>query len=265
MRLTHTVRSGVVRAGVVLAVTAVAVLGFAAPASAHVTVNPGTATQGSFAKLTFRVPNEKATAGTVKLEVTFPENAPIASASVKPIAGWTAQMEKRTLATPLKVHGADVTEAVSKIIWTAAAGTSIQAGQFQEFDISVGPLPEVDQIIFKALQTYSDGDIVRWIDEPAEGVELEHPAPVLKLTKSTEGHDGDAGAAAEDGDDAAGGSGVALGFGIAGAVLGLAGLVLGLLAYREDGVGGQFRVVRDSALYGWDRSGSCSSMSEIPG
>ena len=79
MRLTHVVRSGVVRAGVVVAVTAVAVLGFAAPASAHVTVNPSTATQGGFAKLTFRVPNEKATAGTVKLEVTFPENAPIAS------------------------------------------------------------------------------------------------------------------------------------------------------------------------------------------
>ena len=43
----------------------------------------------------------------------------------------------------------------------------------------------MDQIVFKALQTYSDGDIVRWIDEPADGVELEHPAPVLKLTKAT--------------------------------------------------------------------------------
>ncbi len=232
MRLTHIVRSGVVRAGVVVAVAATAVLAFAAPASAHVTVNPSTATQGGFAKLSFRVPNEKATAGTVKLEVTIPENAPIASASVKPVAGWTAEIEKRALTTPLKVHGADVTEAVSKITWTAAPGTSIQPGQFQEFDISAGPLPEVDQIVFKALQTYSDGDVVRWIDEPTAGVDLEHPAPVLKLTKGTDSHNGDAVVAAGDAQDD-GGSGVALGFGIAGALLGLAGLVLGLLAYRK--------------------------------
>ena len=101
-----------------------------------------------------------------------------------------------------------------------------------EFDISAGPLPEVDQIVFKALQTYSDGDVVRWIDEPTAGVDLEHPAPVLKLTKGGDSHNGDAVVAEDDADDD-GGSGVALGFGVAGAVLGLAGLVLGLLAYRK--------------------------------
>ena len=85
--------------------------------------------------------------------------------------------------------------------------------------------------MFKALQTYSDGDIVRWIDEPADGVELEHPAPVLKLTKATGDGNGDSAASADAADD--GDSGVALGFGVAGAVLGLAGLVLGLLAYRK--------------------------------
>lgn len=226
MRLTHAVRTGVVRAGVVVAVTAVAVLGFAGAASAHVTVNPNTATQGGFAKLTFRVPNEKATATTVKLEVTIPDNAPIPSVSVKPVPGWTAQVDKRTLATPLKDDdGAEISQVVNKITWTAAAGASIAAGQFQEFDISAGPLPEIDQIVFKALQTYSDGDVVRWIDEPTPGVELEHPAPVVKLAKAA----GDATdpATADDG------SGAALGFGIAGAVLGLAGLVLGLLAYRK--------------------------------
>jgi uncharacterized protein YcnI len=233
MRLTHIVRSGVVRAGVVVAVAATAVLGFAAPASAHVTVNPSTAAQGGFAKLSFRVPNEKTTAGTVKLEVTIPENAPIAFVSVRPVAGWTAQIERRTLAMPVKLHGADVTEAVSKITWMAAAGKAIGPGEFEEFDVSAGPLPEVDQIVFKALQTYSDGDVVRWIDEPTAGVELEHPAPVLKLTTSTGGHDGDAVPAAEESDHDDSGSGVALGFGIAGAVLGLAGLVLGLLAYRK--------------------------------
>jgi len=35
--------------------------------------------------------------------------------------------------------------------------------------------------VFKALQTYSDGAVVRWIEEPKEGAELEHPAPVLNV------------------------------------------------------------------------------------
>jgi hypothetical protein len=92
----------------------------------------------------------------------------------------------------------------------------------------------VDQIIFKALQTYSDGDIVRWIDEPAPGVEPDHPAPVLKLTKGSggDGHD-DADDSADMTSGTGGSSGAALGFGIAGAVLGLAALAVALLAYRR--------------------------------
>ena len=30
-------------------------------------------------------------------------------------------------------------------------------------------MPKVDSVTFKALQTYSDGSIVRWIDEPSPG------------------------------------------------------------------------------------------------
>jgi uncharacterized protein YcnI len=82
----------VARAGTLVAVAAaVSVFAFAGPASAHVTVNPNTATQGGYTKLTFRVPNEKANANTVALEVNLPPTAPIRSVSVKPVAGWTAQ------------------------------------------------------------------------------------------------------------------------------------------------------------------------------
>jgi uncharacterized protein YcnI len=216
------------RFAVVVAVTAVAVLGFGGPAAAHVTVNPATATQGGYAKLTFRVPNEKATAGTVTVEVVFPEDAPIPSVSVKPVPGWTAQINRRTLGEPIEAgHGAQISEVVGSIVWTASAGAEIGPGQFQEFDVSAGPLPAVDRIIFKALQTYSDGEVVRWIDEPNNDptVELEKPAPVLTLTPA-----GGAGASDQAADS---GSGAALGFGIAGAALGLAGLIIGVLAYRR--------------------------------
>ena len=171
------------RLGAVLAGAAALVVACALPAAAHVTVNPKEATVGGYARLTFRVPNEKPDASTVKLEVALPEEAAFASVSVKPVAGWTVTTEKRKLIKSIKSHDSEITEAVSKIVWTADAASAISPGQFQEFDVSAGPVPEVSQVIFKALQTYSDGDIVRWIEEPKAGAALERPAPVLKVRK----------------------------------------------------------------------------------
>ncbi|BEL08696.1 hypothetical protein Q0Z83_068870 [Actinoplanes sichuanensis] len=228
-------QSALRRVATISAVAAVFVLGVAGPAAAHVTVNPGTATQGGYTKVSFRVPNESDSESTTKLEVNLPAESPIGSVSVKPVPGWTAVAEKSKLATPVKVHESEITEAVSKITWTAAAGSEIKPGTFQEFDVSLGPLPEVDQLVFKALQTYSDGTVVRWIDEPAtDGTEPESPAPVLKLAAagaapSAAAPTPTAAAAAEEGDT--GDSGAA--WGIAGLVAGLAGLILGLLAYRK--------------------------------
>ncbi|MDR7278965.1 YcnI family copper-binding membrane protein [Catenuloplanes atrovinosus] len=218
-----------------LGATVVGVLTFAGPASAHVTVNPREATQGGYAKVDFRVPNESDTASTTKLEVFLPENAPIASVSTQPVPGWTVALEKGAPATPVTAHGAEITEVVKKITWTAAKGSEITPGTFQEFGVSLGPLPEADQLVFKALQTYSDGEVVRWIDEPvAGGEEPESPAPVLTLTA----------AAAEEAPSAApvaatestgSSSGPALGIAIAALVAGLIGLVLGGLAFTRTG------------------------------
>src|SRR3954471_3573220 len=174
------------RSALVAAVVGGLTLALAAPASAHVTVNPNTATPGGYTKVTFRVPNEKDNANTTKLEVTLPAGQPIASVSTKPLPGWTAVADKTKLATPIKSDDGDITEAVGKITWTADANSAIKPGQFQEFDVSLGPLPESGQMVFKALQTYSDGSVVRWIDEPStEGTQPEHPAPVLKPAAAT--------------------------------------------------------------------------------
>ncbi|GAB2565691.1 membrane protein [Paractinoplanes abujensis] len=218
------------------------VLGFtlalASPAAAHVTVNPGTATAGGYSKVTFRVPNESDKESTTKVEINLPADKPVASVSVKPLTGWDVATTIGRLDKPLEAHGAQITEAVSKITWTAKAGSEIKPGQFQEFDVSLGPLPESGDMIFKALQTYSDNTVVRWIDEPStDGTEPESPAPVLKLTAAgAEG--GDAAAAApvatavaepapaEDSD----GTDV---FGIAGLVAGVLALIVAMLAYAR--------------------------------
>lgn len=175
--------------GTLASVASLCLVLVAAPGWAHVTVDPSTATQGGFSALTFRVPNETDSSSTTKVQVFLPQDHPLASVSVKPHPGWHAQVVTKKLATPLSTDDGEVTEGVFSITWTPnAQQDAIQPGQYDEFDISVGPLPEVSSLTFKALQTYSDGTVVRWIDPPAaEGQpEPEHPAPTLTLVPASD-------------------------------------------------------------------------------
>ncbi|MFD2764431.1 YcnI family protein [Micromonospora eburnea] len=217
-----------------LAAVATAVLGLPGPASAHVTINPKEASQGGYGRFAFRVPNESDTASTVKVEVVLPENAPVGSVSTMPVPGWTVQVEKRKVDPPIEVHGSQLTEAVAKLTWTAPANAGVKPGEFQEFPVSMGPLPQVDQMVFKVLQTYSDGDVSRWIEAPTPGgEEPENPAPVLALTAASASAapaaNAPASPVAEAGGDDDSDSGTVLG--VAGLVAGLAGLILGGLAF----------------------------------
>jgi uncharacterized protein YcnI len=194
----------IARAGAVTVAAGVATLLGTGLASAHVTakVLGEAAAQGGYTKITFRVPNEDETAGTIKLEVKFPAETPISGARTKPMAGWTAQVVKTTLDKPVKVNNAEVKEAVSSVVWTAN-GTRIAPGEFQEFELSVGPLPETEHLMMPAIQTYDSGEVVAW-DQPAEEgkEEPEHPAPVIDLAPASE-DDHHGGGAATDPDEAA--------------------------------------------------------------
>lgn len=177
------------RAATVSALAAGAVLLVAGPASAHVSVDPEEAAKGGYSVVNFKVPNEQDKASTVKLEVTFPTDHPLASVMPQPVPGWDVKVEKKKLDKPIEMHGEKITEAVSKVTWT---GGKVEPGRFQQFPVSMGQLPEdADQLVFKALQTYDDKEVVRWIEEPKEGAaEPEHPAPVLKLTAAEKGESG---------------------------------------------------------------------------
>ncbi len=171
----------------VLSLTAVgaafAVLLLAGPAAAHVTISPETATQGGDATLSFQVPNEMDNAVTTKVQVFFPPAQPLASVAIKPHLGWSYQVTTRKLSTPISSDDGSVSEVVSQVTWKAdSRQTAIQPGEFDSFDISVGPLPKASTMEFKALQTYSNGQIVRWIDPTTPGTdEPPHPAPTLTL------------------------------------------------------------------------------------
>jgi uncharacterized protein YcnI len=217
----------------VVTLTGVGVLAAAGTAFAHVVVDPHTAPQGGDAKVAFRTPNEEDKANTVKLEVSFPADHPVPSVLVEPVPGWTAAVQKVTLAKPIQTDDGQVTQAVSTITWT---GGQIAPDQFQDFPVSLEALPsDADKLVFKAIQTYSNGDVVRWIDVAAPGApEPEHPAPTLTLTKSA----GDPDAAPATAASASGGGSAGVVLGVIGVVLALIALVVGVVALRGRGARG---------------------------
>jgi uncharacterized protein YcnI len=169
---------------ITIAAAAVFVLVAAAPAFAHVTIQPTSAPRGSDAVLTFVVPNEETNgAKTVSLAVTFPTDHPIAEALTEPMAGWTSTATSVHVTTPIQTDSGTVSDAVGTVTWTAAAGGGIPKDQFQTFSVSVG-LPDAgDSLMFKAVQKYSDGKEVDWIQSTTPGGdEPPNPAPVLTLT-----------------------------------------------------------------------------------
>ncbi|MEU4964514.1 YcnI family protein [Streptomyces smyrnaeus] len=233
------------RAATACALAAGTVLLVAGPASAHVSVDPKEAAKGGYSTVNFKVPNEKDDSSTVKLEVTFPTDHPLASVMPQPVPGWDIKVDKKKLDKPIEMHGEKITEAVSKVTWS---GGKVEPGQFQQFPVSMGQLPEdADRLVFKALQTYDNDDVVRWIEEPEEGAaEPENPAPVLKLTADGSG-DGAAAtgssaddakgtektAAAADSDSASTSDTTARVLGVVGIVVGVAGVAFGVLAGRR--------------------------------
>lgn len=151
-------------------------------AIAHVTVHPDTATADSYTAFTFRAPAEKPKASTVKLVIVLPAAAPIPVVSVQPVPGWHAAVAKRKLPKPVQTDDGPVSDVVARITWSIDdKADAIAPGQFQQFRIEAGPLPETKRLVFKALQYYSDGSVVRWIDPPIKGGEPAHPEPTVTL------------------------------------------------------------------------------------
>lgn len=204
---------------------AAAALVLAPAAGAHVTLNPDAITANSFARFAIRVPNERGNATTTKLTVKLPDGLVFVSFQPKP--GWRRTVTMRKLAKPVAVEGEQVTEQVGSVTWT---GGKIGPGEFDEFGMSA-KVPDAvgTKLTFPAVQTYSNGEVVRWIgppdaEEPAPQVTLEAREPEATALPRP------AGTEDEDADD--GRANLALGLGAAGLIAGLAALGLTLRRRR---------------------------------
>ena len=233
------------RTAALAAIGAGALLAIAAPlsANAHVTVTPDQAEPGGYTVITVKVPNESVSAATVRVELTIPAETPFASVTYVPVPGWTAELVKTTFDEPVVSDRGEITEAVTKVIWTAEPGSELVDGQLQLFPLSVGPVPDTGSIVLKADQVYSDGEVVSWSEE---GEDAQHPAPVLYVNDAPQGHSHEADST-EDADEtagadheavtaseaAAGGDALARGFGIGGLVVGIVGVVIAGLSWRR--------------------------------
>jgi uncharacterized protein YcnI len=156
-----------------------------AAAQAHVTLQPETAPAGGFTRLDVRVPNERDDAGTTKVDVQLPPG--FIAASYEPVPGWSVKVTRSKADEPIDTgEGLQSDTQVSRITWTGDGKQGIvEPGEFQDFGLSL-KMPEGkagDKLTFKALQTYDDGRVVRWIGPE----DADEPAPVVTLEAGSAG------------------------------------------------------------------------------
>jgi periplasmic copper chaperone A len=227
----------------ILASAVAALLVVAPAAGAHVTLQPEEVVAGDFTRLDVRVPNERDNASTTKVDVQLPPG--FLFVSTEPVPGWQSKVTMRKLDKPVEQFGEQITEEVGQVSFT---GGEIGPGQFQDFGLSVGvPDKPGGTLSFKAVQTYSNGEVVRWIGPP----DSDEPAPQVKLTAAPAEEGGGAAAAQEEtpppAEEDDGGSDT---LAIIALVVGVAALAVGLFAIFGRGRRGQRTPPREGQLAG---------------
>ena len=214
-----------------------------AGASAHISLHPNTIPAGAFATVELRVPGEQQGAHVTKVAVLFPLG--FVGVDYENVSGWSTHVIESKLAHPIEEDGGTIESQVSEIVWSwSGPAGEVGNGQFIDFPLSLA-IPAGDSgssLQFKAVQTYSNGQVVHWIDP---SLQAEHPSPRIDVTAK--------GGAIEDvaGDEAgpapgqtpsptsastpavathASGGGASKGLGLAALVLGALGFIAGLLA-----------------------------------
>lgn len=147
------------------AAAAALVLLTAGPASAHMEVESEKAQRlAENVEISFHAEAESDTAGITEVRVILPKG--IAPADVTyggGPKGWKFAIDDEGY---------------------TVKGAALKTGVSAEYSVVVRQLPDVKEVVFKSLQTYSDGTIDRWIELDKNG---EQPAPVLELRAAAPG------------------------------------------------------------------------------
>jgi uncharacterized protein YcnI len=151
-----------------------------ATARAHVSLHPNTIPAGAFATLDVRVPGEQEGAYVKKVDVQFPQG--FVGVDYENVPGWSTKIVETKLATPIKEDGEAIDTEASQIVWTWVGPLGkVSNGQFVNFPLSL-TIPDNANgkaLEFRTVQTYSNGQVVHWIDP---SLTAEHPAPRINVT-----------------------------------------------------------------------------------
>ena len=130
---------------------------------------PDQAGTGNVVRCSSPVENEQSDAGTTQVQLFFPEGVPITLVDLPAVAGWTTAVEGGAIGSP-----------VTSVTWSRPTATP---DENPLLPLTIGPMPaDPVRLQFKALQTYSNGEVERWIEDwPAGAPEPDHPAPVLEV------------------------------------------------------------------------------------
>ena len=170
----------------VLMVSGVVALLVSPSATAHVGAYIEGGEPGETGLITLRVPAESDNPPTTKVEVRIPDDIQIRNVRPQPVAGWQLDIQKKkTNPTIYRDDGTPVDEVVSSVTWTAI-GPGLMPGQFDDFVLEAGPLPDVETLSLPTFQTFADGTTDAWTEPVPEGSDPEFPVPTVTLGASTD-------------------------------------------------------------------------------
>jgi len=95
--------------------------------------------------------------------------------------GWRSRVITKKLSKPVEIErGFSVSSRVDRVVFS---GGRIGPGQFLSFPVSIKtPAVRAGTLLtFKALQTYSNGEVVRWIGNPS----ADDPAPHVLIRQAS--------------------------------------------------------------------------------
>jgi len=142
----------------ILSIASLVLFGSVVPASAHVVVRPDSVTVGTYQLFTVSVPSEKESS-TVVLRLFIPEGLESVTPTVK--QGWQTNVKK----------SAD--GKVTEVRWLGITG-HIPQGMRDDFTLSAKVPSQETKLVWKAEQSYSNGDVEEWTLDPAAEQSKDH-------------------------------------------------------------------------------------------
>ncbi len=149
-------------------------------ASAHISLHPNTIPAGAFATLDVRVPGEQEGAYVTRVDMLMPPG--FTSVDYENVPGWSARTVSEKVSPPIETDEGPVSEEVGQVVWTWQGPLGkVEDNQFIQLPLSVAiPAALAGQSVqFKTVQSYSNGQVVHWIDP---SLTAEHPSPRINVT-----------------------------------------------------------------------------------